>query len=218
MINRTYKAMESLSMDIDYKVYRNHESTTPIQTENGTLKKKGDLYYYQIGSLVTIKASSYNLIVDNDAKTIALLNVEKGRDMAKDILLAISDSLLRNIKSISFAKINNTQNAYILTSPNSEYAKIKIFFNVKSFFIEKLELYYKIPENFEDEESLDKEAPRVEISYHDINTRPAFPSDLFTYANFLRKEKNKYYCKEKYQGYHLIEQMKPATISCNKDN
>ena len=69
-------------------------------------------------------------------------------------------------------------------------------------------LYYSDKQNLEGSDDGPKEAPRLEITYYEINNEPHFKEAEFTKENYLIRKNGKWQGSQQYQGYtvdtHLL--------------
>lgn len=210
-INARYNELGDISMNMEYKVYANWKSEIPIQIEKGELIKKGRIIYSKIGSVESLNTLDYNVVVDHDLKSIAIMPVITPEAIENN-LSAISGNLsqvLKVCKRIEMVEINAQQNKCTLVLPDGsfEYNKLEITYNSKSYLISKLVMYYTEAQNLKGDDDGLKETPRIEISYRNYITNPNYASVALTYERFLSKKGGKYFCKQKYTGYELVDLM-----------
>lgn len=206
-INSTYAGAKKLSMKIKYEVFKNKNSNTAFQTETGELKKNENSKYTRIGKIETIETETYKLIVDHEDKNMSLLGAENQDKAGDEALYMVNlQQMLSLCSKVTFKKISEDQNQYTLVIPNEEYKEIQLIYNSKTFFIEKMILYYAQEQNLEEKEGGLKESPRMEISYSEFNTQPNFDDALFTSERFLEKQKGKWFGKAPYQSYKVNDQ------------
>jgi hypothetical protein len=208
-INKTYADNMQLSMKIRYDVYKNKSTATPLQAETGEIKRNEAAKYTRIGNIETIENENYKLIVDNEDKNISVLGgtIEEKKPGGNDGTYLVNlENLLSICSKLEFQKISEAQNCYSIVIPAEEYSEIKVFYNSKTFFIEKMIFYYNEIQNLEGQEKSIKEAPRMEISYYDVKLKPDFGSTPFTYDNFLEKRKGQFVGKGSYKEYRINEQ------------
>lgn len=209
MINKTYDNNSRLSMKMKYEVYQNKDTKSVYQFETGEIEKNGNSKYTRIGEMETIENEKYTLIVDKEDKNISVLGKSIGTlpDKAEQLDMANMEQLLTICTKVEFKKENNNQNSYVLSIPNSEYTEVKLVYNSKTFFVEKMILFYNEEQNLEEKDGGLKEAPRVEITYYDFNIKPVFQEKDFTYEKYLVKSKGKFYGKEAYKSYTINENL-----------
>lgn len=209
-INEQYN-LKSLAMDIQYEVYPNHTTLTSIQTETGKVRKEGNKLYYRIGPVETLNTDDYNLVVNHDEKLIALLPVKQAEKVEVPGFIPENvNKLLATCENVAFEVIGKTIHAYHLECSLSEYSKISLIFNNKTFLLEKLKLYYRhsLPEEETDRQAESTEPVRMEITYKNIETKPDFSDNTFNYEKFVTEDGGVYRVNEGYSEYRLISQMR----------
>ena len=208
-INKTYSSSNHLSMKMKYEVFKNKNATSALQVENGEVQRNGNASHTRIAKTETIQTDKYTLIVDHEDKNISVLGSDQTKPSENNDKLYMVDleKLLKLCSKVEFKKENDRQNSYLMAIPSSEYSEVKIIYNKKTMFIEKMVLFYSQAQNLEEKEEAPKEPPRLEITYSEINTNPNFSNDDFTYDKFVEKHNGKFRCKELYKGYTITEDM-----------
>ena len=165
-INAHYNQIKRMSMRMEYRVYTNWNSTVPVQTENGELKKKDQATYTKIGKIESLNTLNYNVIVDHEIKSIAIMPVIRSHASGGNAEAVTPDfsKVLDLCKAIELDDINDNQKRYTLIMPEGafEYGKLEITYNSKSYFIDKLVMYYREAQNLEGDNEGVKETPRIE--------------------------------------------------------
>lgn len=207
-INDTYAGFKQLSIKIKYELFQNKQTKAPYQTLFGEFKKDGSKTYSVIGPVESVDNEDYLVIVDNEDKSISLLGKSKGSEKIKEdskneLYLVNMQKLLSMCTKISFKQENEQHSSYMLELDDVQYEKIKITFNRKTFLIEKMVFFYNETENLDGKEDGKKEAPRMEVSYYELNQKPLLSAAVFTYNKFLEKSSNDFKCKEPYKGYEI---------------
>jgi hypothetical protein len=205
-INSAYVEHPRLSIKIKYEVYKNKDSKLPFSTETGEVKCKDKVRYSRVGNIENIEKENYRLIVDHEDKNISLLGIT-GSNQASALLPIDLEKLLGLCSKVEFQPLQNNQNCYRMLLPGEEYGEIKLIYNAKTFFIEKLILQYAKKENLEGTDAGPKEAPRMEISYMNYSTDPEFGNTPFNYDAFLEKKNGKLVARNAYKTYTVNEQL-----------
>ena len=205
--------VERLSMRISYDLYKNKDTKIVFQKESGELKQSRTFKWMKVGQVETIETDTYSLIIDHKGKAISMLGkrLNQKEDKNKNPFKINLDSILKMCEKVEFKKLNDQQNSYDLVFPLSEYSKIKVVYNSKTFFMEKMILYYNDAQDLEEKKGSPEEAPRLEIVCSDINLDPIFTSNEYTYDTYLEKTADgKWVCKPAYKGYavsvHLLDE------------
>lgn len=204
-INKAYMD-KKITMKLSYSLYKNHAAKNVFQTESAEVKQNGDLNWTRIGPVESITNETYSLIVNHKQKRITMLGKKLNTKSKTNPLGMNLDSILQRCKKVEFKKVNEHQNAYEFVFPFSEYSKVIIVYNNKTFFIEKMVLFYQEKKKFD--ESGKEEAPRLEITCSEIKTNSRFAANDFSYDNYIEKNKNnKWVCKPAYKAYSVQVQL-----------
>ncbi len=198
--------VKALSMKIRYDLYKNKDTKILFQKEVAELKQSGNLKWMKIGKMETLETDKYSLLIDHGAKEISLLGKSLNQQNEKNSnpFKMNLDSLLKICEKVEFKNENENQNSYELVFPNSEYNKVKVVYNKKTFFIEKLIMYYDEKRKLDENKKEEKEAPRMEILCSEINTNPSFSDTDFTSDKYIEKTVNgKWIAKALYSSYEV---------------
>lgn len=207
-INETYSSIKDLSMDITYTVFPSSKSKVALETHTGCFKQHGDMKYSRLKEVEAVHNNNYSLVIDNEDKLIVVANPAKSNmseitmiDLDKSLSQCASIDFLGTIGSLSGYKLMFKQNVV------SEYDAVELYFNKKSFFVEKLVIYYrqKVKLNEEDPNAV-KDKPRLEIVFSNTNLKTIADITLFSEERFIEKKKGKYYPTSAYNSYQLIDQ------------
>lgn len=215
-INLAYKNNLKLTMEIEYKVFKNHFADTPLQTEKGKVVKDGNLLFYNIGSFENIKTNDYTMYIDHEDKIISIfprsqINAENLSFSRNDILSIDFIGILKLCKKVNYFPVGNASGSYELElSEGAEYSKFILTFNKNSFFIEKMTMFFAQAQNLDEmvvDRGQTKEKPRLEIVYSKISTKPSINKDLFSYEKYLEKRNGSLYSKVAYRDYEVINNL-----------
>jgi len=207
-INEAYSKFNDLSMNISYNLYKNYAATSPVETETGSYKQHGSLRYNKLKGTESLQNKEYLIIVDNEDKIIVVSNPVKFNP--GKITMVDLDKAFANCSSIQFIDNKTDQNGYKLTFKQnivSEFDAIDLYFNKKSFLVERIVFYYreKISVNPEDESSL-KEKPKLEIIFSNMNFKTISDLTFFSEDRFIEKRQGKYYPVSTLHEYEVIDQ------------
>lgn len=207
-INEAYSKFTDLSMSITYNLYANFSATKTSETETGLYKQFGKLRYNKLKNIESIQNKEYLIVIDNEDKKIVIGNPV--RFDYKKVTMIDLDSIFKSCSNIKLIDNIPEQKGYKLSfKPDivSEHDAIELYFNRKTYLVEKLVFYYrrKIRVNENDENS-PKEKPRLEIVFSKFNFHPEKDNNLFLEASYFEKNKNKYYPVKKYVEYEIIDQ------------
>lgn len=207
-INETYTSLEDLSMDITYTLFPSAKSKVPAETHAGCFKQHGIMKYSKVKDIEAVHNKNYSLVIDNDDKLIVVANPAKFS--ASKITMLDLEKSLSLCSSVEFIGTTGNQSGYKLVfkqNAPSEYDAVELYFNKKTFLVEKLVMYYRqtIKLNEEDPNSA-KDKPRLEIAFSNASLKKITDISFFLEEKFIEKKKGKYYTASAYNSYQLIDQ------------
>jgi len=204
-VNASYESAAVVSQKVSYKSYANYADKTPYETLTGEIIRSKGNVYNKIGPVEIITTSTYTFSIDHEEKTMVLLpKSSAGSAMPTEVDY---EALLAICSEVKYASLSSSSASYTMVFPSEEYEKVTVTFNTKSFYIQKLDLYYKTMETYAENEKTVTTKPKLEIVYSELKSRSDLTDSFFTYDTFLLKQStNKYICKEPYTSYQFINQ------------
>lgn len=135
---------KNFSTEISYTLFQTYLSKVPYSNESGKLIRGDGMEYFQVSSAETFVSPSISLTVDNEIKTITLMD---GRNLTE--LLPVSPEIVfSTCRSIRRLLRNDSQQGYMIffkKGNNIEMSKMSVIFNKESFEISEITLYYSYP-------------------------------------------------------------------------
>jgi len=186
-----------------YNAYKNYTSKTPVESVSCTLKKSDKGQYYKMGDQEFIYTKDYSFQADHSEKVLYLFGQGIPVENNLNEYMKAIDQNISNYKQIKF-KEENGRGIYDLYCQDMDYERIRITFDMKTYNIKSVVLYYKEAMNLEYNELDKPEKPRLEIVFDEIKTNVKFSSSQFNYSSFLQKKNNSYVPKEEYKTYEFI--------------
>lgn len=209
-INEAYLTNKNISMKIVYEIFKDYKSSKPFKSESGELKQNGFLQYKRTGNIETIQTTKYFLSVNHDQKVISLSSlhvVDTVNFLSQFYDPKVVSYYLAKCKEKKFHKENSRLNSYYLEMADSNQDAIKIYFNSKTFFVEKLVMYFRRKINVEQNSDGVKQRPRIEITYYDIELNKTYKLEEFAYDKFLYQKGVKWLAKQQYEAYKVYYSM-----------
>jgi hypothetical protein len=206
-INDAYSKFTNMSMDITYRVFLNQTSTLPYETETGFYRQNGNLRYNKLKQIESLQNSNYLIVVDNELKRIVVGNPVKF-DPAKITLLNL-DSALSKCSSVNYINVNALQGGYSMIFKStivSEFEKVELYFNKKTYVVEKMVFFYRQKIRLATEENAVAERPKLEISFSQFSFEKLEDATFFSEKKFIEKNKGNYIAASSYNGYKIIDQ------------
>ena len=207
-INEAYSKFSHLSMNITYNLFKNYTANVPFESESGYFQQQGTLRYSKLKEIESLQNKNCLVVIDNEDKLIVVGNPVKFN--AKKITLLDLDTALTKCSSVSFIDAGSTLSCYKMSFRQdivSEFDAIDLYFNKKSFLVEKMVFYYreKIRINEEDETS-PKEKPKLEVVFSKMKFDKISDETFYSETRFVEKRKGKYFPVSAYSEYELIDQ------------
>jgi hypothetical protein len=206
-INKAYLKNTKLEMSMDYEAFSNYTSKEPVDRQVGVVKRDGDLLYNQLSSMESLHTTKYNIVVDNESKEIAIMAILNSKETPDySNLLGDIEKFISMCKSVSEVVVGKQSRELRMIMPEaSDYTQVFLTYDVKTYMVRKMVLFFRKEEQVTDNSP--KESPRIEISYTNINLKPKFTKDEFTYERFVVKENSKYIGLGKYMNYNVMSQI-----------
>jgi hypothetical protein len=207
-INEVYSTITNLSMEINYSVFSSAQSNVALETHTGIFKQHDGMFYSRLKEVESLHNKNCSVVIDNEDKMIVVANPTKS-DVSK-ITLIDMDKSLKTCSSVETIVSKGNQAGYKFVYKQnvvSEYDAIELYFNKKTFLIEKMVMYYRQKQNLkENEPDAIKEKPRLEIVFFNTNLKTVTDVSFFSEARFVEKRKGKYFPVNAYNQYQLIDQ------------
>lgn len=209
-ISDVYESMEDIALNLDYKVFEDHFSSIPKETERGLYFRKGKNEFSELLGVTTVQFENEKVFINKDEKIIILTDFVTMRDSS---FLGINFfiSSLDKIGTLNKKIISKSSSCLSINygSEKIPYKVIEIFYNPKTFLMSKAILYYR--EKMSMDDSSPKKSgtpPRVEILFTNIDQARIKESDVFNYSNYIVRSGKKLLAGTKYKGFEIVNQKK----------
>jgi hypothetical protein len=204
LIEKAFEKNPKLSMDLAIEMFENYTTNKVYFAQSGSIKKNGKDYNYYFDNTETINTSNYTLSVDKDEKTI--MYMPKTRIGKPEMPYKVNyDSLLTFCKKYNYVTLPDKRAScdFIMKDFYPEYERVTIEYSTRTYLVDKIIFYCK-----EDDISIDdgKEKmakARIELNYRNMNTKPVFTSEDFSYQKYLTKNGDKLVLKTEYKKFKL---------------
>ncbi|MCU0436197.1 MAG: hypothetical protein MUC87_22260 [Bacteroidia bacterium] len=208
-VNEAYQKATSLSMDVGYKLFANYTSASPFESSNGKYIKQNNNYYSELLGIVTVQNAKHKITINQEQKSLILTNPQDAGKSPSPVML---DSMLTLCSKIEFTDLGEGRKLYKLhfaTVENFEYDRIDIEIG-NNWLLSKLVFFYRKAVILDEtNKSLQKEKPRLEITYSSINTQPAISAELFSEKKYIIQSGKSYKAAPAYADYRFLN-LKPA--------
>lgn len=198
-LNEKYKEIDSISMKMQFILYKDYTSSVAFETVNGILMKQNKNLYNSIATVESLTNSKYSLFIDNDSHIIIIGNVVK-TDSTNNKKSKFNIDLNFSVESMSALvasgfTIEEPPKFYFLKNSSdsiralkvdlnySDYESIECYYYPKTYIIKKIILYYR--DAYEIDENGDTTKPRLEINYSNVDEKTMFNQDIFSEKKYV---------------------------------
>lgn len=203
-INLAINQPAKLEVSLSYKVFSDSTTTRVMQAQNGRWIKNGSLQYHSLGSTETIrKAGEIQVLVDHENKNVVVSNAPvKQSDNPASMMTESLTTILSTCKTVKYKVMGNGLVAYELHPYVSEFSKITIVFEKKSFLIRKMILQQGSAVSITEGDAERWILPRIEIEFTSIALGRA-SDDKLQQSKFVEQLNGVYALTVPYKDYQL---------------
>lgn len=201
-MRKIYKDAQRLSMNIEYTVHLDNNFTVPYEKETALYKRNGELFYLKQMETEIIRNARYVTIVNHERKLVMIDKAKKTEMAPWEIPL---DSLMPLYKDAKYYIPENRPElkAYTLTFSTGLYKSVDVWFNGKTFLIEKIQMQYR--DKVEENKKLHDVT--MVMKFNNVNTNPQFSLSTFSEGIYLQEMEGKYSLKPAYRNYTLVNHL-----------
>lgn len=193
-INQAFEQIQQFSATIEYSTYQDDKLESNYSVY---LMKDSILTYHMIDSVETISNIDYNILVNHKQKTIFI--AKKSINAPPKTLNPVEISaLLKKCEKVNYEKLKNGLAVYTLLFNNGQYEEAKFWFDTKSYLLNKIELFYLSQQST-------KNQVRFVVAFKNMNIKPVFSENQFSYKKFLEIKENKFEPKVSYSEYVVTD-------------
>ena len=206
-VYKNYMDHPRMSVDIDYKMYSDANSTVPVQVQTGTCRMDGKKLYTDYFGSENMESNPYHVYVDNSRKYILITeknSTEKGiqkkldKENKKENPLQLVDSSMKNLSKVEFKGDHNGIMQYHLVPITGK--EIMLYIDTKTWLLQKIVMFSATPIT---SKGKTLPSPRMEIIYRNITLKPVYGSNEFSLSRFGTMVKGKFVLNTKYKSYKL---------------
>jgi hypothetical protein len=203
-INLAINQPTKLEVGLSYKVFSDSTTTHAMQTQEGQWIKNGLLQYHSLGATETIrKAGELQVLVDHESKTVVVSNAPvKQSDNPASAMAESLTEMLATCRSVKYKSMSNGLAAYELHPYVSEFSKIIVVFEKKTFLLRKMILQQANAVNITEGDLERWILPRIEIEFSSIALGRASENKL-QQSKFVEKKNGVYALTAPYKDYQL---------------
>lgn len=219
-INQAYDKQKKLSFSMRYTLYKDHASNRIDEQYVGVTKQDSSFIYSMVDSMLTVKNVDYDVVVDFLEKVIYISKIW-GEEKEPTVNPVDISAIVKQSSDVKYLKDKNENKAtYMLFFKDGDYEKFSLTFNTKTYFIDKLVFYFRNADALEpiapgasalkkktteQKKNESKQPQRFEMTFLNVNTKPVFEPNTFTYDNYLERKDGKFVGKGIYADYQIMD-------------
>jgi Txe/YoeB family toxin of Txe-Axe toxin-antitoxin module len=197
-----YSRLTRYDMTVEYTVYPSLTAKKAIQTELSNVQRDGISAHSRLSTLETLVSPLYSLRINHQSKTIML---------SKTVSHNLSD-LLRNTwqdlfkQATAFAPLPATENGitgFKIPLNNPSVSEMEIYINNETHLLSSCVLYYRETFSFDAAKKDEPKAPKVVMTYKNINTNPTFAPAFFSIDKYVTAKNGKWQLSPAYKNWRL---------------
>lgn len=211
-INKALEKANSISMEMTYSVFPNHQSSVPTSVVKGNYKKMGIEYMTNLSGIVTLQNKNYQVSIDPESRNMVVAFPSKDKNpytiMNIDTLLSESSSVKSELIDKDSKRIR-----MLFTEEQEEeedevaiFERVDVIFNTNTFFFEKLIFYYGESMSLDEEEKSPEQKPRLEVKFEKVTINPSFQANAFSEKQFFSLQGKKLICAQGYKDFKIFDQ------------
>jgi hypothetical protein len=193
-----------LTITLAYVVYPDSLSMKPLQSEQGKWIKSDKSQYYALGQIETVrKAGELQVVLDHANKIVTIADApvlpEDENMMAAFMSL---DMVLEESIAIRYKNLDKGRARWDIYPRESEFDRIAVVFDKKTYAPEKMILYSAAAETFDQEDGAIAVLPRIEIEFKSMRKNTSVPAEL-DLSKYVSKRGGKYELSAAFKEYEL---------------
>jgi len=212
-IAKAFNDAKGYSVQLNYKMYLDHDLSKPFQDASANILKSNDKIYVKqsLGSEM-LENDQYQIMVDDKMKMMAVIkkkatatsSASARPDLYQTILGGI-DSSSANYKTIKkLSVIGNKVTYELVFKPNDAIDKVIVVIDKKVKMFESVTFFYSSPRYFEQVDNK-PHLVTLKVVYSNYTTSPVLNQNSFSESNYITLNKQgKMVAQKKYASYQFI--------------
>lgn len=198
----TSQETSQYGFDVKYSLFKTYSSQQVHSSYNGYLYQEGAQVYQKIKQTEFVNTKEFSLKINHEQKLIQVDPAQPAQ--------ALNFNPQEALKLCARKSIVVEGDSYLVTleytaSSISPFAKVEMKVSKKTFFMSKLEFYYKAEQDFAAfGEKPDRSKPRLVMTISNVD-KAKENSDLLTTSKYVVKEKNKVIPASRLAGYKIVD-------------
>lgn len=203
-LNDKYRNMKEYSMNISYLIYANYTTTQPTHTSVAHYIKKDNTIYMQMDKMQTLQTEKYLIVVS--ATENKLLISKPSKDVVQQTKLDVIQKALEKSSALTLEQKDGKKIFNVsFKDKQSLYEKMRITQNVKTQYLEKMELFISEPMKANPEDPKCKEEkPRMEVMFVNFKTNVEIEANKLSESYYITKTATGFEPAAAFKNYKLI--------------
>lgn len=201
-INANYLGLSSLELEMEYKLFKGHNSAEVVDTYTSTLKMEGKKSHRRIYDDEIITNDDLTLVINHQLRTIEIMPVVQEAIIDKNI-----QKNIKNCKDIQLFEIDdNTKKITLQFKEISSlpYSRVDIYVD-KDFWVTQIIFFYATQLNFSGSSFTQEFGfPRLEVNYSSFNKSWRDKEGITNTAKYITISENTVNPAPLYQDYKIL--------------
>ena len=178
--------------------YEDGKYSKPFYTISTIIRKKGDTYFYTMGSNEIFIDNDLMLMVNNELKTISVQPIKEEQRFDVGKILPAIDSFIKDFKyPIKKIDSGSSESCYLIEMEEQGVYRLSLCFNKSTSWFNKID-YWINYDQF-------GQKGKVETVFTNTTLHKKFKSETFSLDQFLIRTKKGYQPAAKYNGYAVFD-------------
>lgn len=199
-INKKYLTAASYDFAVSYKLANQFTHST-VEQYSGYVRKRPNYIYNRLGNSESVQEKEYIIKIDKDDKEVYLgFDTEPNSNKTELEHLQPLKGISNLVDSLKVSSAN-TIKTYTLYTSSSQYNKVILSFDTKSYFLKEIILYSQAAKYYESNSQASNYY--VKINYRLLDSGEGEKKVCPTVSSIITKVKNTYQLTSAYSEFEL---------------
>lgn len=200
-ISEAYRQLPDLSFNMAFTYADSAQPNTILEQLQGSYKIHNGKYWGMLDSIEYLQGSVYNLAIYHRD---SIITVNDRQEYAGVLQIPMMDSLFReaNVTSMQVTRLNDsTRSLVALFSPQSQYRRYEIQYDLKTFLIRKVKYYLPDPEHSDTPGSSGVICVSINFSNYSAQL---ISEDYFNESKFIYRQTDQVVPAPSFAGFRVV--------------
>ncbi len=200
-ISETYRLLPAISFDMVFTYADSAQPSTILEQLQGSYKMQHGKYRGMIDSIEYLQGNLYSLAIYHQDSIIAVNN---RHEYAAVLQIPMMDSLFReaNVTSMKVNRLNDsTRSLQVLFSPQSQYRRYEIQYDLKNYLVRKVKYY--LPDPDDSDSSTGSGVICVTIIFSGYSA-DLINEDYFNESRFVHRQGGEILAQPEFNGFRVM--------------